>query len=214
MKTMLAAGLAILAISAPAGASAVPESGRLAFDVYRNGKPLGVHVLTFKEEAGALRVTVDVDLAVRIGPLVAWRYRHDVRETWREGRLVALESETRKDGRDYALKVRAAADGLEVDGQAYDGPAPLDLPPSTYWNRKLVEASAMLNTETGEVLPIAVEKLGSETIDAGGETITATRYRLKSKLNLDLWYDEQGRWVKLAFDARGSQIDYVLAAGR
>ena len=47
-------------------------------------------------------------------------------------------------------------------------------------------------------------------INTGGEEIEATHYRLKSDITVDLWYDDQGRWVKLGFEARGQQIDYVL----
>jgi hypothetical protein len=32
-----------------------------------------------------------------------------------------------------------------------------------------------------------------------------------SDIDVDGWYDDQGRWVKLAFEARGQQIEYVLS---
>ncbi|MEM9180281.1 MAG: DUF6134 family protein [Pseudomonadota bacterium] len=33
---------------------------------------------------------------------------------------------------------------------------------------------------------------------------------MKSDLTVDLWYDAQSRWVKLAFQVRGQDIEYVL----
>ena len=68
----------------------------------------------------------------------------------------------------------------------------------------------MLSTETGEVLDIDVEMLGEETVAVNGQDIPATHYRIKSDLTVDLWYDNQSRWVKLAFEVRGQEIEYVL----
>ena len=52
---------------------------------------------------------------------------------------------------------------------------------------------------------------GREAIKVGKKTIEANRYLMDSALDVDLWYDDDGRWVKLAFEARGQQIEYVLA---
>ena len=71
----------------------------------------------------------------------------------------------------------------------------------------------MLNTQYGEPFDVSVEHLGRETIEAGGRTIPADRYRLTENLVVDVWYDSADQWVKLAFDARGSAIEYVLDAG-
>jgi len=54
--------------------------------------------------------------------------------------------------------------------------------------------------------------LGRDTIIVAGEALETTHYRLKSDLNVDLWYDDQSRWVKLLFNARGQQIEYVLTS--
>jgi hypothetical protein len=68
----------------------------------------------------------------------------------------------------------------------------------------------MLSTESGELLDIDVERLGRDILTIGGEAVETTRYRLKSQLDVDLWYDDQSRWVKLVFNARGQEIEYVL----
>jgi hypothetical protein len=69
----------------------------------------------------------------------------------------------------------------------------------------------LLSTEDGEILNVKVVNKGRETIKAGNKTIEANRYLMDSALDVDLWYDDDGRWVKLAFEARGQQIEYVLA---
>lgn len=202
-----------LTLGAPAAQAAVPDSGELAFDVYRNGDRFGSHVLTFEEDGETLHVTVDIDFRVGLGPIPLWRYRHDIRETWQGGELVALEASTRKDGRDMTVEaVRADNATMVVRGEAFEGEGPSSIIPSSYWNSALVERGRMLNTETGELMEISVEELGVEAILAGGEEIEATRYRLQGgPIPFDLWYDAEGRWVKMSFTIDGSDIDYVLA---
>lgn len=201
----------------PAAAAQIPawqpQGGeRIAFDVLRNGKPFGSHVLDFAvTDDGVLRVVNDIDLEVKFGPMTAYRYSHESQETWAGGRLQSLEGETRKDGRDLAVAARAAGDAIEVSGTNFEGAVPAGIIPSSHWNVHEVYSEAILSSEGGQVLDITVENLGTETVMAGGEPVEATRFRLRSELDVDLWYDAEGRWVKCAFSARGQDIEYVLA---
>ena len=70
--------------------------------------------------------------------------------------------------------------------------------------------AAMFSTETGEMLPMKVVDRGIEKIKAAGTTIDARRFDVTSELVASFWYDANGRWVKCAFTAEGSKIEYVL----
>ena len=70
----------------------------------------------------------------------------------------------------------------------------------------------MLSTETGAILPMQVEDLGLEQVRVGEGSVEARHYRVTSDLVASFWYDDQGRWVKCAFKARGSNVEYVLRA--
>ena len=100
---------------------------------------------------------------------------------------------------------------LAVDGSGYEGTAPAGIIPSSHWNIREVFSSQILSTESGELLDVEVTKIGEERLDVAGQAIDATHYRLVSDLTVDLWYDDQGRWVQLSFEARGQTIDYRLA---
>lgn len=183
------------------------------FTVLRKGKPFGSHVLTFDRDAdGNLQVTTDVDLQVKFGPITAFKYRLDSVEEWVDGQLVALTGKSNNDGRKGEVSAELRDDSLVVDSTKFDGALPLTTIPSSHWNRLQVYQSQMLSTETGEVLDIDVEVIGEDTVKVGDEAVEATHYRLKSDLTVDLWYDNQSRWVKLAFDVRGQRIEYVLNA--
>lgn len=183
------------------------------FTVLRKGKPFGRHILTFeREDDGALQVTTDVDLQVKFGPITAFKYRLDSVEEWIDGQLVSLTGVSNNDGRKGKVDASAKDGSLLVDSTKYEGTLPMTIIPSSHWNRMQVYQNQMLSTETGEVLDIEVEVIGEDQIQVGEETVDATQYRLKSDLTVDLWYDNQSRWVKLAFEVRGQEIEYVLNA--
>lgn len=188
-----------------------PQDGEaLDFMVYRKGSEFGRHTVTFDVDGDKISVENDIKLEVKIGPFRAFYYKHDSNETWENGVLTRLEGETRKDGDDLSVLAEQKDGSLQVTGTNYSGEADVNIIPSSHWNKKEVESSVILSSEGGELLDVSVEYLGEETIEAGGQEITADRYRLNSELSVDLWYDKDGRWVKCSFEARGQTIEYVL----
>ncbi|GAB5458195.1 MAG: hypothetical protein Hens3KO_12250 [Henriciella sp.] len=216
MTAIIALGLAGTAASETSPAPKpwnVTDGAVIDFTVLRKGKPFGQHVLSFdKTEDGQIKVTTDVDLTVKFGPITAFKYRLDAQETWANGALIALNGATNNDGDKSTVEAKVNGDVLEVDGTDYQGNVEASIIPSSHWNRLQVYGEQMLSTESGEILDIAVENLGADTVLVGGEPVEATHYRLQSDMTVDLWYDDQSRWVKLTFDARGQTIEYVLNA--
>ncbi|MEL7042003.1 MAG: DUF6134 family protein [Pseudomonadota bacterium] len=183
------------------------------FTVLRKGKPFGSHTLTFdRTEDGDLTVTTDVDLQVKFGPITAYRYRLDSVEEWADQKLISLNGTSNNDGRKGQVSARAENGALVVESTEFEGSLPGSTIPSSHWNRLQVYQNQMLSTETGEVIDMEVEVIGEDTVRVGDQEVEATHYRLISDLTVDLWYDRQSRWVKLAFEARGQEIEYVLNA--
>lgn len=105
--------------------------------------------------------------------------------------------------------VRAARteEGLQIDGAQYSGPAPDGALPSSYWNKALVEATSMINTQHGKILDIEVTSLGLTEAEHGA---VAEEYKLVSSDLLHLWYDGP-RWVGARFTVDGEELIYELA---
>ena len=199
---------------APLQAMAQPwqpaDGAKLAFDVTRDGGELGTHVLTFSRKGDTLTVKTAVALKVALGPITFFDYAHDVTEQYLGDKLTWVGSRTKKDGKWKTLSAEAVEGGLDVKGSAFKGLLKGMVIPSTHWNQDEMKQPAMFSTETGKMLPMKVVDRGIEQVKAGGAMIDARRFDVTSELNASFWYDAKGRWVKCAFAAEGSKIEYVL----
>lgn len=211
---LMAAGL----LSAPAhaktpGETWSPQPGDvIAFDVLRKGKPFGSHLVTFGEDGeGRLVAKTDVRLKAGIGPITVFKYELDATEVWQAGELVSLTGKVDDDGKKGAVEAVRRGPSLQVDGTDFDGQVPASIIPSSHWNVAAIRSTNLLSTGNGEILDVTVTEQGEEPVLVAGEQVQATRYLLDSDIDVTLWYDDAGRWVKLAFEARGQDIEYVLA---
>jgi Family of unknown function (DUF6134) len=191
-----------------------PKSGDvISFNVLREGKPFGSHAVKFTTDAnGALVATTTVSLKAGLGPVTVFRYKLDATETWLNGELQKVSGNVNDDGKKRSVTATRKGDALNVSGTDFKGVAPAGIVPASHWNYAQTLTGKLLSTEDGEILNVKVVNKGRETIKAGNKTIEANRYLMDSALDVDLWYDDDGRWVKLAFEARGQQIEYVLAS--
>jgi hypothetical protein len=196
-----------LALARPLRAAMPPADG-LAFDILREGGRIGRHTVTFRRDAARLEVDIAIDIEVRLAFLTLFRYRHRNRELWQDGRLIGLDSSTDDNGTDHRVRARAGADGLrvEADGAVYW--APRDILPTSYWHPRTPAQSRLLDTQKGRLLTVDVAPLGREILPLAGGEVAALRYAMSGDLALDLWYAPDGRWLKVAFEARGARVDY------
>ncbi len=194
----------------PAAPDLAPEPV-LSFRVERGGEPIGTHELRFRREGDELHVTIDIKLAVTFGPLTLFRYEHRNRETWRDGRLVAIETVTNDDGKEYWVRAAATDEGLAVTSSE-NAPftAPAGIIPTSYWNPATVEQTQLLDTQKGRILDVAIAPAGEANVDAGGREIAARLYDMTVDLKLRLTYSRAGEWLNVAFAARGAEVDYAV----
>ena len=206
-----AGGGAAAASTAPVSAEQAERTGTLRFDVKRGGSKIGTHQVTFRRAGERLTVKVDIDLSVGIGPIKFFRYTHDNTTTWDNGRVVAMKTRTNDDGTDYRVDATRLDDGrLQV--RTKDGTKTVagTILPSTYWIAATIEADKLLNTQKGTVEDITVEEDGLDTVETAEGAVQAQRYVIHGALDTHIWYRDMGRWVGLAFDARGERVTYHL----
>lgn len=208
--SVIAAGLTAAAQTSPGRWE--PKAGDvISFSVLREGKPFGSHAVSFSTSAdGALVARTAVSLKAGLGPVTLFRYQLDATETWLNGQLEKVSGSVNDDGKKRSVTATRRGKTLNVSGSDFKGEAPAGIVPASHWNYAQTKSGRLLSTEDGEIIEVNVVRKGREMIRAGNKTIEANRYLMDSALDVDLWYDDAGRWVKLAFNARGQKIEYVL----
>jgi hypothetical protein len=193
----------------PAADAAPPLPQNLVFKVLLDGDEVGHHNVTFSRAGEQIVADIESAFSVTMAGFTVFEYRHRSREVWQDGAIQSIRSTTSANDTDVALNVDRSGDVLRIDGDKYKGEGPGSLIPASWWSSAIVARAQMLG-QSGEILPVTVANLGRETIEAGGAPVAATHYTVTGRIEMHLWYDDQGKWVKSSFEARGSDVEYVL----
>ncbi|HJT13498.1 MAG TPA: DUF6134 family protein [Dongiaceae bacterium] len=204
-----AAGLAAADSPPPAVDPFRLYGNEVVFDVERDGDVVGKYVINFTRTDQGVLADARVDVDVNLLFVSVYKLRYHARELWSDGALQSIEAFTNDDGDLIHVQATRESEGLQVktnDG-AYETPAVL---PISHWNAALLDGGPLLNGMTGEVDEVQVFDQGLDTVSTRGGSLRARHYLYSGDLNGEIWYDEDGRWVKLRFRAKdGSIIDYV-----
>ena len=192
-------------------ASAQPAAETLQYVIMRKGEQIGTHKFEFHRTGKETSVNIETNVEVKVLFVTAYRFQHVASERWVNGRLVALDAETDNNGKQH--KVTAALKGSTLEVQADGKPMQVDknIIPGSLWNPDLLRQSVMLDSQTGEVMPISVVDDGAEQVATENGPATAHRYTIKGKFAQDVWYDSRGRLLQSQFSGPdGSVISYKL----
>jgi hypothetical protein len=201
-RELILGGLAAIALAPPARSAGYPRT--LAFAAYRNGSRVGEQQMTFETEGDALTVRTNAVFAIKIGPVVLFRYHHSALERWRGGRFDRLETETQSGGKRETVVATHTTQGVVITaGTAKPVIAAAGTLPFTHWNQAIARAP-LFNPQTGAVLHQTARVLGpSPVILDNGARLQAERVSFAGDASIDDWYDADGVWAAL----RGKLVD-------
>lgn len=196
-----------------ATASAVTP-GRLEFQVLRGGEPSGRHAVEVARAGDGFTVRVSIELKGQV-LLFPFSYAHRCTETWSAGQLSAMRcTDQENGGRTNVITAAKRGEALSVAGPNFTGTAPLAALPTSWWRADLMRQTRLLDTRTGKMMSVRVRRIGEEVVRVGGENVRTTRFRLTGSADTDVWYDAEGRWVKMTFSIAGQNFVYNLTSPR
>jgi hypothetical protein len=200
--------LIALLLAAPASGAA----GAWNFRVLLDGRDIGRHRYELTPRGDGVELRSEARFDVRLLFLSAYRYQHEAVERWEDGCLRSLQSQTVTNGERIALTARNSGGELTVERPAGRDVHRGCVQSFAYWDRRILDARALLNSQTGELIPVQVSRLGSETVTVHGQDLRAERHRIRgSGLQIDLWYAGE-HWVALeALTEDGRRLRYELA---
>lgn len=187
---------------------------KIEFDVFRDGEKVGKHIVRFKElSLGKFEVTSRLDLQITFLKIPVYDYAYFSKALWKKGRLIALTVSIDDDGEKSSIHASTQRKTLVVVGRKGKSIVPHAIFPTNHWNAAVLRENQVLNTLSGEISQVKITRRPIEKIRAEGRWIEATKYQYAGDIDTTVWYDHQGRWVKMRFPAKGGAIiDYECTA--
>jgi hypothetical protein len=171
---------------------------------------IGSHKLSFSRNGDNLLVEVENRIEVKVLFMTFFSFAADRREIWRGGRMLSYRSQTDDDGTDIAVRGVAKGDRFVIDGPDGQTDAPAGVFPSNPWNRKIVEQPLLMDSKSGALLKVKTEAAGAETVEARGGQVEALKFVMSGDLARELWFAEDGTWLKMRFDSDGAAVTFTL----
>lgn len=201
---MAAASAQSLPAQAPSSQTAAQNSW--TFRVLLDGREIGSHRFTLSAvdaKQRELRSVARFDVTVLRVPV--YRYRHEAVESWEGGCLQQLVSQTETNGQREQVRAQASGDRLVVEAGGARREHGGCVMSFAYWDPRILRAERLLNSQTGELVPVTITAGGEETLTVHGESRLAQRHRISGPgLRIDLWYAGD-QWVALEAEAEGGR---------
>ena len=192
------------------GADALTQSD-LTFSVIRNDKVVGEHKTKFIRKDDHLLVNSVMSLEISFLSIPIYDFYYQSDEIWRNDQLVSVDVSVDDDGEVKSFSVQQKENGLVVDEDLQSLNLSTPFFTTNHWHYGVVETSQVFNTLTGKLNQVSIINKGEEEIETTSGTILATRFEYSGDLqDTSVWYDSDGRWVKLSFLGRDkSKIEYI-----
>jgi hypothetical protein len=199
--------------SAPARASVRAGTYEYAISHDVLGR-IGTHTATFERQGDDLIVSLRIQLAVKIGGLTLYTFESTGSEVWRDGRLIAASADTNDNGRLKRVTAQSSGDRLVVEGPR--GRVEADQPVGTvnFWNFDSLAAPVLVEPTSGRVYRVEINPAQRESIRTMDRLVATQKYEVKGEIEGELWYADDGTWVRMDFVRHGSTLSVTLESIR
>jgi hypothetical protein len=203
------------------GLSAAEPAAVLAetrtYDILVDGKNSGQSTLAITRYSdGTESVSADAKVTVRWA-VFSYVYEFHGKEQWRGSRLEQLDSHAVDGGSKLSLTVERADGAYRITKARGKPTSASDIQLTTnYWREPAADAEAraitVLDADNGKLYDEKLERLGQKELTVGGQQVMANGYRLKGKLDVELWFDAQGLLVRQVGKEDGHPTEVLLAS--
>jgi hypothetical protein len=209
MRALATLAVLALAAAAPTAVAAAATERTLNFEVQLGERAIGRQSFELRGVGAELTVETQAEFVVRVLGIAAFTYRHRNAERWQSGCLEAIDAETDSNGRPYRVLGRRGPDGFRVDASTGQMRLQGCVGSFAYWDRELLVArERLLNSQTGEYVPVAVRAAGKGTLRIGEREIPVEHYAI-SGADLDItvsYATAGGEWLALDSRLEGDRV--------
>lgn len=189
----------LLALIGIAPLSAQPISKNTwQFDVFLNDTKIGFHHFDVVEQNEQKLVYSKARFDVEFLFFTAYQYEHDNFEIWKDNCLIKIQSYTNDNGEQYQVSGQAVDNQFLLSALDNNKTLPNCVKTFSYWDPDFLNASRLLNPQTGNYTNVTITRLADASVTVAGNEIKARRYKLTGdKLEIYLWYSERNHWLAL-----------------
>lgn len=183
---------------------------RLQFKVQRNGDTIGTQTTNFRINGNIVEASTETRLRVRFLFVTAYSLTFESQSTWCTGALQSFSAHMNDNGKTRDVSATYKGGFYDVSGRGGELTVEAPLTVNEYWNQDTLKGGQILNGLNGRIANISVYDMGDDTVEVEGGTVSARHYRMRGDLDTDVWYDKDGRWVRMSFVTKKdkSRIDY------
>ena len=180
------------------------------FDAVLNDKVIGQHTFIYENEKTISNANFKFEYL-----FMDFIYQHKSTETWQDGCLKTIESNTDDDGDLYEVSGYSATDQFLVTTNNETAALPLCVMTFAYGNPKILEQKKLMNSQNGNYLDVDIQFLREENHMVKGKDILTDLWQIKAKsddgdLLVHLWYDKNMNWVSLKSQTPIGDMQYNL----
>jgi hypothetical protein len=201
-------------VSAANGSSDIDKSW--SFKVYLDDKEIGFHNFSMIHKEQHKEIYSSARFNVKFLFINAYSYKHDNVELWQGQCLNSINAVTDDNGDLYNVSGEADNGAFIVNTAENNNEKQNKYLPCiktfAYWDPGFLEETTLLNSQTGEMMEVDSEFIGTDTLRHNGEEVVARHYRLHGKdLQIDLWYSADDHWLALeSLTESGRVVRYAM----
>ena len=157
-------------------------------------------------------------MIVKLGIIPVFTYFHEGVETWSNNELIEAKTSTKKNNRRFNLIAKRKGSKLEVKSRGQTFKFDDETLITSYWQQHWLKKKILIDSQHGKKRLINIEKKDFERIKTSSGYVYAQKYKVTGyqdkpngkKIDYDIWYDKEKRWVKIKFYIKKSLIEYFL----
>lgn len=200
------AWLASPALLAGPQVSAEAQQREWNFRVYLNDSPIGYHRFELSGDPQQRRLVTEADFKVKFLFVTAYRYQHQNTEIWQDDCLQRMESRTDANGKILSVQGERGPESFQVVATGRQDAVKGCVKSFSYWDPSFLEETHLLNSQTGELVPVLVEPLPGQSYTVRGQDVPARGYRVLGKnIDMEIWYSRDSQWLGLVSSIKGGR---------
>ena len=182
------------------------------FRVLLDEEIIGEHSFKLTSENNVSHVKIDANFDVYFFFIKAYSYKHTNYEVWNGRCLQSIKSSTNDNGNKLYVEGTTQAGQFSVKTTSEQYMTDGCLSTFSYWDPSFLKSKYLLNSQTGKIMPVRIEKVGEEEVVARNKTMLANHFRLHTDdFMIDLWYSKNSEWLALnSTTSDGAVLRYQL----